>query len=140
MAVVLLPVNAEMYIPELKGSGASDAFGFMLRMLPVILMITSMHMAVYELIDSVIGAVLLEFLLAFGLGYISGCFYPLYFFPEALQEISQWLPCGAGFSYARKILGNGNILPDMALCLGYFAVFTGVSVLARRARMAGDAK
>lgn len=137
-AAVMMPESVKLAVRELGGTGIGDAFAFTFKMLPVILMITSMHIAVYEIAGNTVSAVLAEFVLAFALGYISGCFYPLYFFPEALQSIAQWLPCGAGFEYARKILGNGNVLSDMLICLSYFVAFAGAAVAVRRLKMAGD--
>jgi len=47
-------------------------------------------------------------------------------------------PVRCRIEYARKILGNGNVLSDMLICLSYFVAFAGAAVAVRRLKMAGD--
>ena len=73
-------------------------------------------------------------------GYLSGCFYPNYFFPEGLRKVIDLLPPGAGFGYMRKALLSEFALPQFLLLLGYAAVFIMLAVMIRKRRMAGDSR
>ena len=93
-------------IYELKGMTPLGAVGYIIKILPAVLMITLMQMMFYELVSGTVGAILIQFILAVGLGYISGCFYPNYFFPETMQNIASNLPTGVAFSYMRKVMSE----------------------------------
>lgn len=67
------------------------------QMIPALFAITAMQYMLYKLVDNLIGGVLLQFAISISLGYISGCFYPYYFFPESVQKLSSILPSGAAF-------------------------------------------
>lgn len=127
-------------VPELVSAGVSSSVAFVFKMLPVIIMITMMHTAFYELVSGPISSVLVQFLIAIGLGYISGCFYPNYFFPDTVQKIAAILPSGTGFSYLRKLLSDTLELKDFILPVIYTLLFGMTALFARKRRMAGDGK
>lgn len=106
-----------------------------LLLLPVILLIAALHFSLYEWIEGLIPAVLFAFILSVGLAYISGCFYPIGFFPEAVQRLSAVLPTGAGMLYLLagiRFGEGGGLLP---LLLSYTLLFLGAAVLRRRRRI-----
>ncbi|MBR2354632.1 MAG: ABC transporter permease [Clostridia bacterium] len=103
----------EMPVSELDGIGIDFAF----RMIPAVLMLAAWQMLLYEFCSGVVAGVLLQFVLALGLSYISGCFYPPYFFPEILQTVASWLPGGIAIRYIGGVLnGSGEGLPALAAC------------------------
>ncbi len=125
-------------IPELIGVSVIECMLFVVMALPVVMMITMMQTAFYELIPNRPGAILMQFILAVGLGYISGCFYPNYFFPESVQTLAAYLPVGAGFSFIRKVL-SGNLVPyDIIIVALYTVLFALITVKMRRHRMERD--
>lgn len=128
-----------MIIPELSGTGVIDFTGFVVMILPVIAMVGMMQFAFYEFSDNPVTAVLVQFMLAVGLGYISGCFYPISFFPDIIRKIGSVLPSGAGFTYLRNCLSGNLQFADFAGVAVYFIIFTTLSVFARKRRIAGDA-
>ena len=67
--------HSDYGIPELKGINVFTCIMFIVKILPVIIMITLMQTAVYEVISGNVAAVLAQFILAVGLGYVSGCFF-----------------------------------------------------------------
>ncbi len=71
------------------------------QMIPALFAITAMQYMLYKLVDNLIGGVLLQFAISISLGYISGCFYPYYFFPESVQKLSSILPSGVAFQLVR---------------------------------------
>lgn len=129
--------NAEINIPELKAVGFFDCIMFIFRILPVIMMITLMQSAVYELISNTVAALLMQFVLTIFMGYISGCFYPNYFFPEVLQNISAVLPVGAGFSYIRKSLTGLPSVADFLLVSGYGGFFFFLAYIMKKFKITG---
>ena len=94
-----------------------------------------MECGAYELAPGVIQSVLLQFLTAMALGYVSGCLYPIRFFPEGMQAVAPWLPTGCAVTF----LGAGltrHAAPGAALGLAlYTALFIAASILLRRRRL-----
>ena len=142
MAIVMgaaVPNNG-FGIPELRATGVFDFVFFVFGSLPVIVMLTAMHMAFYELVTGTVAEVLLQFLIATGLGYISGCFYPNYFFPESVQQLAELLPSGAGFLYLRNLMSGTLEGKNLLLPAVYTVIFVGVAYFVRSRRMAGDSR
>ena len=127
-------------IKELENVGVFGCLGFIFKILPVIIMITLMQTAFYELIPNTIGSVVMQFLLAIGLGYVSGCFYPNYFFPEAVQNFVYFLPVGVGFSYVRKAMTGGILIRDFCIILIYIVGFFLMTCGMRKYKITGDIK
>lgn len=127
-------------VPELVGVGALQCVGYLIKILPVIVMITAMQYAIYELVPNTIAAILTQFIFIVVLGYISGCFYPNYFFPDIVQDISELLPVGAGFSYMRKAMTGLPSLRDFAPVAGYILAFFALSYHSKKYKITGDAR
>lgn len=88
----------------------------------------------YQLAADLISGTVLQFLLFAAMAFISGCMYPVYFFPAGLQKLAGWLPTGM----ARLCL-SGSLTGKEAyagvLLWGIFAL--GLSVAVRRLRLKG---
>lgn len=94
--------------------------------------ISSMQFFLYEATDSVISGVLLQFLVAVGMGYASGCLYPSYFFPESVQKVGAILPAGAAKGFVGSFASGRFPVLEGCLLLGYFAAFFSGAVLLRK--------
>lgn len=140
IAVVLgmATVGFDVGIKELDRAGIGLCVGFVVMMLPVIVMITAMHTAFYELVSGTVSRILVLFLLAVGLGYISGCFYPSYFFPETVQKIASVLPTGVGFTYIKRLMSETLTFWDFMWTVLYTSGFLAVALFARNRRIAGE--
>ncbi len=79
-----------------------SAFLFILYLVPVILMFSSLNLMIFELTSNVVSGVLLHFFTTLSLCYVSGCFYPVYAFPKIIQNLQSVLPTGV----ARACLAN----------------------------------
>lgn len=127
-------------VPELLDLGVTSCIGYLIKILPVIIMITMMQYAFYELIPNTVASILTQFICIILLGYISGCFYPNYFFPKIIQTISSLLPVGAGFSYMRKSMIGLPSFGNFLLVFGYICLFFGISYYSKKYKITGDAK
>ena len=125
-------------IIELSGISVIECLLFVAAVLPAVMMITMMQTAFYELIPNKTGAILMQFILAIGLGYISGCFYPNYFFPDAVQTLAEYLPVGAAFSFVRKVMVGSAFFKDLIILIAYTVLFYFITVKMRDRRMEGD--
>lgn len=120
-------------IPELQereGSLLPLAAG----LLPPALMLCALQFLLYELANSTVSGILLQFLNAAVQGYLAGCFYPSSFFPEGLRRLGALLPAGAGMRYLGSLL---LARPDREAALwvwGYLALFLLLCILVRRRR------
>jgi len=132
--------TVKLGIKELENAGIFSCLGFIIKILPVIIMITMMQTAFYELIPSTIGSVLMQFILAIGLGYVSGCFYPNYFFPELVQNFVFYLPVGVGFSYVRKAMTGAALWQEFSIILLYIVGFFLITSGMRKYKITGDLK
>ena len=126
-------------IPEIDGKSITDCILFIIKLLPVIVMITLIQYTIYEVVTNNISAILLQFILTVVMGYFSGCFYPTYFFPDILQIVSGVLPVGAAFTYIRQAMSGTMSFSAVALIIGYAVLFSGITVFIKRRKITGDA-
>ena len=138
LSVTLLSLGGGVICQKIDfGIDPSFAFGLPMSLFPCILMISAMQFAVYELTFGIISGVLAQFVLAAALGYISGCFYPYYMFPQSIQTVASVLPSGITFELLRDnvALRESN---SWWICLLYTAAFLMLAVIARRKRLSEE--
>lgn len=136
----LVAQNNNFGIKELETTSIFSSVMFIIKIIPVIIMISAMQMMIYELVPGTVNSVVLQFFVAIVLAYISGCFYPNYFFPDNIQKLSSLLPSGLGFSYMRKCLTDTPITYEYASICLYTTIFALLTLLIRNYRIAGDEK
>lgn len=106
---------------------------FLAFLLPV-LMITAFSYMIFELSGTVIGGILAHFFLTVGLCYLSGCFYPLYAFPQGVQKVASFLPvCVLREQMAQFFTGESSLIPGLKV-LAYTAAFLGIAVISKRCK------
>lgn len=127
-------------IEELDYKYVSDYVMYVVKIIPVLLMITSLQFLFHELINGTVSVVLTQFVFAIGTGYVCGCLYPSYFFPETVQKAAAFLPTGVGVSYMRQTMSHTLTSFSFFGVIIYFVLFFGTAVFARRLRNAGDRK
>lgn len=120
-------------VPELE-SGAA-ILRFALGTWPVLLCAAAMLFFLYDLVEGLISGLLLNFLGAICLGYLSGCFYPLSYFPKTIQKIAAYLPTGIGMDYMGKYLQQRQYSDEMWKLLVYTALFFVLSVYIRKRKL-----
>ncbi len=129
--------NIKLGIAEIDSVYPSDFIFYIIKILPVILMITSVHFLFYECISGYVGVILIQFIFALGTGYICGCLYPSHYFPESIQKISSFLPTGLGVTYMRQSISGTLSLKSIIGVISFTAVFLALSIVFRAYRIGG---
>ena len=132
-AIFLLCIYSVGNIPLLKSDILSfqNLFGIAVYSLPITVMTVSLSVMMFELSSNLVSGMLLHFFATVGLCYISGCFYPIYAFPDLLQKISRFLPTGVAFKELSSYYkGENTLLPVVGLFL-FAVLFFIVSLIAR---------
>ncbi len=119
-------------IIELDRSYFFDYILYVIKIIPVLLMVSSLQFLFYEAINGTVAVVLTQFLFAIGTGYICGCLYPSYFFPVSVQKIASLLPTGVGVSYMRQCLSESLSLDVFIGVLAYFILFISLAIVSRK--------
>lgn len=125
-------------LPEWEREGIGILFGFYVKMLPVAAVICAMQLLLFELTSDMVSGILLQFLCALSLGYLSGCFYPISFFPESIQMVQPLLPTGVAVNYGGNLLMEESTAIEMMLLLGYLLLFLVLATAVRKRKIAGS--
>lgn len=122
-------------IGELADMSTTEILILPLLLIPATLAITAMQFLLFELTDSLISGVLLQFFCTIALAYTSGCFYPISFFPKAIRIFSSFTPSGIARAYFSSILSGTDGLLYVAELIAYAATLLAITVLVRARRI-----
>ena len=107
--------------------------------LPVFFALSAMMFFLFQLSRDYISGTLLPFFVSISLAFVSGCIYPVYFFPVALQKLSAYLPTSLARNQLSACLTGKSSTEATALLLLYGIAFLLLSILLRRKKLAGGA-
>ena len=125
----------EFTLPEWSDSMIKEIICYAISFLPVLLLISSFQMLLFEVSSEFVSGILLQFLCAIGLGYLSGCFYPISFFPKSIEILANVLPTKIAIDYlSQTLLSQSNILL-LASILGYMGFFLLWTVVIRQKKV-----
>lgn len=122
-------------IPEWNGKEGAVLLHFMIRIIPVAAMLSAFQLWLYETVSGMVSGILLQFLCSLCLGYLSGCFYPLYFFPESIGKLARVLPTGIALKYMDSCLISQAALGKLAAILLYLNFFLLLAILVRKRKI-----
>ena len=129
--------RAALYVPELSGTDILFFIRFFFAFLPAVFMCAGLRQLLYESQEGAAAYISSVFLTVLLLGFLSGCFYPLSFFPDRLQEILRWLPPALAVSLMENLMagrGTGSLsLLLFAAGCGFYALAFAVRLRKRRA-------
>lgn len=108
-----------------------NLFGIAIHSLPITVMTVSFSIMIFELSSNLVSGMLLHFFTTVGLCYISGCFYPIYAFPEILQKISGFLPTGVAFKELTLFFKDESPILSVINLLLFAVLFFIISLTAR---------
>ena len=134
--VVLYAVCQKIgFIGELEILSGLEALRVLAALPIIVILISLMHLVIYEGIRSVQGSLILIFMLSIFLGYFSGCLYPVSFFPETLQKLTVFQPVGASVLFFGHNLLLQNHLPSLCSILIWILGLFMLCVLIRERRI-----
>lgn len=119
-------------IPLLSGFEGIELVHKTVQCLPIALMTVTMSFMLYELTDDLISGVLLQFFVILVMGFVSGCMYPVFFFPEAIQKIAAYLPSGIARVHFANLLTDSPSYSTLIGLTAYSLLFFAVALLVRR--------
>lgn len=140
--LMIFPLGLVFYLLDLRleeweAEPVAELFFFLVKLIPAAAVIAALQFFLYELISDMVSGILLQFLTAASLSYLSGCLYPITFFPESIQKLAPWLPSGACLRYAGQCLQSLSPWREGALLFFYFLLFLGLSEIIRTRRIKG---
>ena len=106
-------------------------------LVPVIFMVCSLSFLLYTLCADLISGVLVQFFTALALCFVSGCMYPVFFFPLSVQKLAGWLPTGAARSQLTACL-SGESYGQVWLLWVYGLAFSLLAAALRLRRIKED--
>ncbi len=129
-------------MPELFTDGGELAFlkktdmaEVFVRLLPAFLVLALWQFFLYETVHSVAAALMLQFLSALLMCYVSGYFYPSEFFPEVMQKAGNVLPAGLWKDSMLRALSGEPLGGCYGLCLLYGCFLLFLLVILRNGRI-----
>lgn len=125
LASVVIKVN-------LLPVGINQVYWLFVQILPIVVMICSFNMLVFELSGNLVSGILMHFFITLSACYASGCFYPTYAFPKTVAEASAFLPTGIARDYFANVMREERAVEGALLLLGYTAVFFVAAIVLRR--------
>ncbi len=130
-----LSERMELSIPEWNRMDFSTIMYFGQSLLPAIGMLSALAFLGYELSGNIVTGMLLQFLTALSMGYVSGCFYPAAFFPESIQVLGRVLPSGVAMQHAALCMREESDRMIVLAMFGYSVVFIVMTCLLRKRRL-----
>ncbi len=111
---------------------------FCLKAFPVIALAAAIDLILYELSETLITGVLLQFLVMIALAYLSGVFYTVQTMPKSLKMIQPYLPTGQALVYLQSVARKGvPFAGSLSLVLAWTVLFLVGAIALRRSNIAG---
>lgn len=108
-----------------------------LTMIPAILSVAAISYFIYGIAKDLITGVLMQFVAVIAMCFVSGCMYPVHFFPVSIQNFGAYLPPSLVRSCVSSVLYGTECTAAIWGLLGVAVGFTALSVLVRYARANG---
>lgn len=101
------------------------------QLLPVVLMAAGLSFMLYSMATELISGVLLQFFVTAAVCFISGCIYPISFFPVKLQQVVAWLPTGTARTYLSCVATDRTSFVYGLVLVGESLLFLSLAVWMR---------
>ncbi len=102
----------------------------------VVVMAAALSYFLYSLSEDLISGVLMQFFVSVALCFVSGCMYPVFFFPQSVQRLAAFLPTGVARTQLSGIITGefawGSLGLLAAFSLAFLALGTAVRVASTR--------
>lgn len=138
----LLCLAAAVFVPLLAFSATADPTAlqmlsthewvtYTLFFIPVLAMVSAFNLFIFEIGGNVVSGALLHFFAVLCMCYVSGCFYPVYAFPHAVQTLERFLPTGVARETLAIALAEGADLRPLIGVAVYAVAFFAAAWLVR---------
>jgi ABC-type multidrug transport system permease subunit len=142
----LLCLAAVVFAPVLVLSAVSDNAALLMLSLdewltyiaffiPVLVMVSTFNLFIFEIGGNVVSSALLHFFSVLCMCYVSGCFYPVYTFPRAIQAVERLLPTGVARETLAIALSEGATYRSLIGVAVYAVLFFVGAWLVRMAKL-----
>lgn len=142
----LLCLAAVVFAPVLVLSAVSDNAALLMLPLdewltyiaffiPVLVMVSTFNLFIFEIGGNVVSSALLHFFSVLCMCYVSGCFYPVYTFPRAIQAVERLLPTGVARETLAIALSEGATYRSLIGVAVYAVLFFVGAWLVRMAKL-----
>ncbi len=138
ICVIIIKAAFGLSIREWDVLETGEKLLFVVKLIPVVVLTATMQALLYELVTNVVTGVLLQFVVAVSMAYISGCIYPLSFFPKVIQVLGAYSPIGVALRYLQKNLTGRNGLGELCIMIVYILLFVGLHIWRRNLRITKD--
>lgn len=135
LTFILLSVGLDLIKLDMSWLLGNLSMGSVLELIPVLLMISAFAYMLFILSDDLVGGILLSFFVGIGMCFISGCMYPLYFFPQSVQKLASTLPHSLAREYFSGIVTGDRPESDAYGLLMYSLSFVIISAFVRKQRL-----
>ena len=122
-------VALRVFLPDLAEQ--LDLWKIAGRLLPVVIMAASFGFFLCGLSRDLISGVLVHFFGVIALCFVSGCMYPVTFFPERVQSLVAWLPTGIAQAQLSTCFTGRSPQTHTLRLLAYSAAFVIIGILIR---------
>lgn len=91
-------------------------------LLPCLICAATFSYLMFSVTGELISGVLLQLTVSLGMCFVSGCMYPVYFFPASIQKLSRWLPAAM---MKESMTGSGSMIL-LVISAAFFLLSWGV--------------
>lgn len=135
--VGLLGIAAVILMIALFFGDAQISWKQPMQCLPALFSLGAMSFLMYEIASDLVSGVILQFFVTLALCFISGCLYPITFFPESVQKLAAILPTGLARMQLAECLSGQISKATSTVLVGFGVGFLAVTVLIRRMKISG---
>ncbi|MBR3971784.1 MAG: ABC transporter permease [Ruminococcus sp.] len=138
MLILVITVFSLLFIGGNTISGLSAIINnsslimFLIRLLPVVIMLSAFNIMCFELSDNIIGGMLIHFFVCLSMCYVAGCMYPIYTFPVIIQKLSVFLPTGMATNWLSDNFTNNFSFKSLIGLVAYIILFLSVALIIRK--------
>ena len=109
--------------------------GILLQWIPIVIAMGALSFLLYELTTNLISGVLLQFFALLALCFVTGCLYPVTFFPDSVQNLAAYLPTGIARAQLAESFAGVMHTDGSLMLLGYGVLFFAAAGLIRKAKV-----
>lgn len=124
-AVIVTILNLVVLMLNIEFVSAISFF----KIIPILFLVCSIVLCVYEISNDGIGGMIFLFFSTIILGFLSGFFYPVSYFPIWFQNISKILPTRVMLDYVQTCIADESIIYRLIIIIIYAVIFSVITII-----------